>query len=948
MLLPLALALAAAPAVLIAGSLAPRLAAPLGIAFSASSFATLLWGWLAGGGTFVMPWVPSLGLELAFTLDGLAALYGLLATGIGTAVLVYSSRYIPLHLAHEDRPPREAVRFFYFVLLFMGSMVGLALAQDLILLFVFWDITAIASYYLIGFDRHSEEARASAMMALLVTGVTAVFLLVGALLLHAEYGTFSIPGLVAVAEPGPLLTAAGLLIAVAGLAKSAQVPLHFWLPRAMAAPTPVSAYLHSAAMVAAGVFLLARTYPLLQQSPFLLDLFLVVGAASILYGGVIALTRNGLKQLLAYSTIAQYGYVLLFYGMGGPYGAGGAAFYVIAHGLAKSALFLTAGTVTEATGAKNLSEAGGLARRLPLLAAASGIAAATLASLPFTIGFFKDEFLFAAALSRGTGFVVITVLAAASTVAYTWRFWSGIFLGAPRGEGAKGAAAALGAEARGARALGAAAVPARLVWPIVTLAGIALVGGLWPQPFAALAMDAGLATFGAPTPLDARYHAALLPEYLLAAAAIGLGALLVVTRRAWLPVAQWAARLDQRAGAERAYVGLVHGLNVFSDRVHQLEISRLRSRVASVLVPTGLLVVIALVATGTSAPFRVGAITPRDIPLVAALLVTAVAAVSVTITRGHVPLVLVLSGTGFSLAVIYAFWGAPNVGLVAVLIETMLTLLLVGTIALLPRRVLVEQKQLPLLTSRRLAWVSVLAAIVIFPTVWGALSYMPAGTIVAGEYLELTPLAHALNVVSAILADFRGMDTMGEITVVALAALGVGSLVADIAPSELRRQLARAKPAAAPESRVVMQGVARVLYLPAFMIAAALLVKGFVDTGDGFSAGMVAALGVLLRYLAFGHESSKRLPVVRHARPVAFVGLLIALATAFGPLLWGEALLTHYPPAGVSATAIGSIELITAVLFDIGVFVLVLGFAVGVMTNIARVANGDLARGEEP
>jgi multicomponent Na+:H+ antiporter subunit A len=256
-------------------------------------------------------------------------------------------------------------------------------------------------------------------MALLVTGVTAVLLLIGALLLYAAHGTFSVPELAERVEPGPLLTVSGLLVSAAGLAKSAQVPLHFWLPRAMAAPTPVSAYLHSAAMVAAGVLLIGRVYPLLQKSEVLLDTLLVVGLLSMAVGGVLALTRDVLKQLLAYSTIAQYGFVVTMYGLGGPYGAGGAAYYVIAHAIAKSALFLTAGTVTEATGQDRLSKLGGLRVPMPLLAVASGLAGAALTPLPLTVGFFADEFFFAAALERSPLFVGLAVVSAATTLTYT-------------------------------------------------------------------------------------------------------------------------------------------------------------------------------------------------------------------------------------------------------------------------------------------------------------------------------------------------------------------------------------------------------------------------------------------------------------------------------------------------------------------------------------------------
>ncbi|MDQ3842286.1 MAG: oxidoreductase, partial [Actinomycetota bacterium] len=415
-----------------AGWLRPRSAAPVGAAFAALAFLATALVWYRGGGIVDAAWAPTWDLRFAVALDGLAALYALLATGIGFLVLVYSSRYLPLHLEHERRPESEGTRFYGFMLLFMGAMVGLAMAQDLVLLFVFWDLTAVASYYLIGYDRHDPDARASALMALLVTGITAVFLLVGALLLYAVYGTFSLPELAEKVEPDTLLTVVGLLIAVAAFAKSAQVPFHFWLPRAMAAPTPVSAYLHSAAMVAAGVLLLGRAYPLLEKSQLLLDALLLVGLLSIVVGGVLALTRDVLKQLLACSTISQYGYVVFMYGLGGEYGAAGAAFYVISHALAKCALFLTSGAVTEATGEDRLSRLAGLRKPLPLLATASGAASAGLAALPLTIGFFKDELFFEAALERGVLFAGLAVLGAVLTLAYVWRFWGGLFLGEAR------------------------------------------------------------------------------------------------------------------------------------------------------------------------------------------------------------------------------------------------------------------------------------------------------------------------------------------------------------------------------------------------------------------------------------------------------------------------------------------------------------------------------------
>jgi len=261
------------------------------VASAAVAFVACLAGWLAGGGAVEVAWAPTIDLRLDLAFDGLAALYALLATGIGVLVFVYGAGYLPWHLEQLRRPSGDAWRFWPWMVFFMGSMVGLACARDLVLLFVFFDLTAVASYFLIGFDR-DRDARGAALMALLVTGVSAVLMLVGAVLLYNTYGTFSLPELFERAESGPTTTAACVLIAVAALAKSAQAPLHFWLPRAMAAPTPVSAYLHSAAMVAAGVLVLGRVHPLLAKSDLVLDLLLVVGLVSIAVGGVLALAQD--------------------------------------------------------------------------------------------------------------------------------------------------------------------------------------------------------------------------------------------------------------------------------------------------------------------------------------------------------------------------------------------------------------------------------------------------------------------------------------------------------------------------------------------------------------------------------------------------------------------------------------------------------------------------------
>jgi multicomponent Na+:H+ antiporter subunit A len=739
-----------------------RLPALLSLALAVGGFVTVLVLHETGGGTIDVPWAPTLDLRLTFTLDGLGALYSLLATGVGAAVFAYSSRYLPLHHLHvpRARPVMDSWRFHGLLALFMVSMVGLATAQDLILLFVFWDLTAVASYFLVGYDRHERESRVAALMAILVTGISAVCLLIGALMLHAEYGSFSLPVLFEAAGDGSTtVTVACALIAIAGLAKSAQVPMHFWLPRAMAAPTPVSAYLHSAAMVAAGVFLLARTYPLIQTSGLLLDLLLAIGLTTIAVGGVISLTRDNLKQVLAYSTISQYGYVVTLLGLGGPKGALAASFYVIAHAIAKAALFLTAGAVTEATGSKTLSGTGGLARAMPVLAVASGIAAAALAALPLTIGFFKDELFFGAAVERGTLAAVAAVLAAGITFGYVGRFWTRIFLGPSRAE--------------------PEAIPALLVWPIVLLAGVAVVGGVIVGPFERLAESAGLATLGEPTPGKAAYHLDLRAENVMALGAYAIGALILVSEARWRAIALGFARLGERVGPARMYeVGLAR-LDALSDAVHFIEVRDLRTRVASVLLPAGLLVLAGIIATPSEGLFEVGTIGEDDIALALMLIVSAGAAIAATIPRDHLMLVLVVGAVGFSLAVVYALFGGPDVALVAVLVETVFALLFLAIFALLPRAVLRREANLPSnrLRARRNALTGVLSGLFAFVVAWAALSRPTPEESVSVELYERTEDAHAKDSVTAILADFRGLDTIIEITVVGVAFLGIATLL---------------------------------------------------------------------------------------------------------------------------------------------------------------------------
>jgi multicomponent Na+:H+ antiporter subunit A len=722
-----------------------------------AGFAACLVGWLTGGASLDIAWAPTLDLRLDLALDGHATLYALLATGIGAAVFAYGSAYLPRHLEHEERPRSEERRFWPWMVLFMVAMVGLACARDLILLFVFFDLTAVASYFLIGFDRDRREARGSALMALLVTGISAVALLIGAVLLYTEYGTFSVPEIVERADATTNTVAASVLITIAALAKSAQVPLHFWLPRAMEAPTPVSAYLHSAAMVAAGVLVIGRVHPLLSKSDLVLDGLFAIGVASIVIGGLLALAHDQLKQILAHSTISQYGYVVMLYGIGGEAGDGAASLYVLAHAIAKSALFMTAGTVTEATGETRLSRLGGLWREMPVVAVAGGVAAATLAALPLTVGFFKDELFFHAALDAGGIAPVAAVLAAALTFAYIGRFWVGLFLGERRTAPRR--------------------VPWLLVAPIGALATLAVAGGIVVAPFADLAGDAATVTQGTTVELHPAYHLDTRDENLMALGAWLLGALVLAMPRLRDPVAAVVQRAGDVAGPRRLYGALLLRLNHLSDRIHDAEMRDLRNSLAAVMVPGGLLIGIAVIATPTGDAYEVGAVARRDLPLVALLALCVLAAVTAARDAGRLRPVLALSVLGFALAAVYALTGAPDVALVAVVVETVVTFVFVGVYSRLPRsRRDVLAGSGPQLRRRNLI-AGLVAGVGAFVPVWAALSRPTFEEPFAEEHLRLTPLAHGSDTVTVILADFRGLDTMVEITVLAVAIVGVSSLL---------------------------------------------------------------------------------------------------------------------------------------------------------------------------
>ena len=754
--LPLLLVMLSVPLVLGVGRWRPSWSGGVGALGTAGALAAFAWSVHAGPAQVSVDWIPTWHVRLALALDGLSVLYGVLILGVGLLILLYARVYMPHYLEERRRPRHDEVRLHAWILTFMAAMLLLVLARDALLLVIALDLTTVASYFLIGYDRERVESRTAALLALVITGSTSVVLLAGVVLLGVTYGTFSLEELTDLAArggPGPRLTVALVFLAVGALGKSAQAPFHFWLPRAMAAPTPVSAYLHSAAMVAAGVFVLQRFFPLFALEPRVLHGLAVVGLLSMGMGSLFSLGARRLKRVLAYSTIAQYGYVLVLVGLGGD----GAPFYVLAHGLCKAALFLTVGAITEATGKDSLSDLGGLWRSQPWLAGTSAVAAAGLGGLPLTVGFFKDELFFHALAARGPFWCGAGVLGAALTLGYTGRLWVRLFLGEPRGVGPR--------------------APGGLVWPVGVLGAATLLGGVWLAPLSRLASAAGGEMKGHAVEVSLGYHLDARVENLLALGAWTLGAALVASRRWWEARLVTLIHAASQVGAERVYGEVLSRADALSDALRNLEVRDLRDRVAAVLVPAGLLTLAALVFPPSGGPlFVMGPVGRADVPLLMGLLIAAGAAVAALGAGNHLHLVMVLSCVGFSLAGVFSFAAAPDVAFTAVLVETTFTLLFVALLSRLPRSSR-ERAQTEATRPRWRDWLYTgVAGGSATAMTWNALSHLSEERVMT-RHIALTESAHAKDVVSAIIADFRGLDTVGETSVMVVVLLGVMHLL---------------------------------------------------------------------------------------------------------------------------------------------------------------------------
>lgn len=710
---------------------------------------------IAGGENLAvaLAWVPSLSIRLSFYLDGLSLLFSLLILGIGAVVLIYAGAYL-----HGDT---RLGRFYFWLLFFMGSMLGVVLADNLFLLFVFWELTSVSSYFLIGFDHHEEGARASALQALLVTGAGGLALLAGLILLGGVAGTAELSALLAAGDKfnqHELYLPVLLLILAGAFTKSAQFPFHFWLPNAMAAPAPVSAYLHSATMVKAGVYLLARLSPALAGTDAWLFIVTGAGALTMVIGAVLALQQSDLKRILAYTTLSALGVLVMLLGLGSEAAVKAAMIFLFAHALYKGVLFLIAGAIDHETGSRDVGALGGLRSQMPLSAVAALLAAASMAGVPPLFGFIAKESFYEALWHGESAAVLLTAAAVASSMAFVAL---AISVGVLPFFGTAQATPKAPHEAPAAMWIGPLA-----------LALFSLLAGALPQsaaqPWLAAAAAAVLKR---PAALDlALWHGwnpVLVLSIVTSLGGLGLCALRTPARHA-------LARLDlgARLGPEKAYGVLLNGLNSLARRQTAfLQSGYLRRYLLIVIVVTLAAVGLPLFAIG-ELKLVIDLQGTRFYELGLAVLIVA-ASLAATFSSSRLGAIAALGVVGYGIALLYILFGAPDLAMTQFLIETLMVILFVLIFYHLPRFAVFSTARV----KRRDGVVAAAAGALMTLLVLAVTSVQLHPTI-AGYFAENSVgLAHGRNVVNVIIVDFRALDTLGEITVLGVAGIGVLALL---------------------------------------------------------------------------------------------------------------------------------------------------------------------------
>ncbi|WP_299192068.1 monovalent cation/H+ antiporter subunit A [uncultured Litoreibacter sp.] len=865
-------------------------------------------------------WIPMLGMNFTLMLDGLGFFFAALILGIGLLIITYARYY----LARED----NMGEFFTYLLLFQGAMVGIVLSDNILLLLVFWELTSLSSFLLIGYWKHLPEGRQGARMALTVTGMGGLAMIGGMLILGQIAGSYDLSVILQnreLIQADPLYLPALILILMGCFTKSAQFPFHFWLPHAMAAPTPVSAYLHSATMVKAGIFLMARMWPVLSGTPEWFVIVTTAGLVTMVLGAVIALFKHDLKALLAFSTVSHLGLITMLLGTGTAFGAMAAMFHILNHATFKAALFMSAGIIDHETHTRDIRRLGGLRHLMPITFTIATLAALSMAGIPLLNGFLSKEMMLEEAnhtvLFNSPYLVpVLATVGSLFSAAYCFRLIGHTFLGPVRDDyPAKPHDPPVGLWG-----------PPSLLVILVVVIGVA---PFFAEPFVKLVTASVLGEAAEVPKAYFKIWHGLVPALFMSIAAVVGGLLMMAVFNPALRLWDAAPRPEAKTIFEAIIAFAVGLARRIIAPLHDGAFSRYAAIMAITVVAMGYHAWV----TGTvGAPTRTPQ-TANPVQIAGWLMLVAATGGLVFLHRNRLLSLILIGIVGLMVSVGFVFFSAPDLAMTQLTVEVVTIILLLLALNFLPNRTPVESTVLRRTSDTVVAVAGGLAATVL------SYHYLLRDT-VAPSISEFH-LANSYkggggtNVVNVILVDFRGFDTYGEIIVLGIAALLIYALTETLLSGPVRARLLNRKPdqpRAGNMHPMMMVVMTRVIMPVVLMVAFYIFLRGHNEPGGGFIAGLVASIAVVMQYMASGFAwTTARLRYPYHG--VIGSGVLIAGLTGIGswfftkPFLTSDFTYVRIPP-------FEKFELATAALFDLGVFLAVVGAVMLSLESFSRLA----------
>lgn len=865
--------------------------------------------------TYSYPWLPSLHLDITFRVDHLSLFFACIVLGIGAAVLLYCWGYF-------NRASNRLAYFSGYLMAFAAAMFGLVTADNLFLLYIFWEITSLLSFLLVGYYAERASSRRAAHQALMVTTAGGLAMLSGIVLFSTQTGVWELSDIPSIAQLSqvPHITTASVLILVGALSKSAIAPAHFWLPGAMAAPTPVSAYLHSAAMVKAGIYLVARLSPEFHQVFVFFLISMVAGLFTMLLGGWMALKQQDLKLILAYGTVSQLGFIISMMAVGTPELTTAGLALTAAHSLFKAALFMSVGLIDHTTGTRDIRKISGLGRTHPGLATLATLAGASMAGIPPMVGFIAKETALDSALSAESlvgmprNLVVLGIVAgSALTMAYTLYFLYGAYATKPASHSSGGGVSPA------VETMEHVSIPLWFPPAVLTLGSLVL--GLYPAPLDAMTQQVvGELYPGATAPHLQLWHGWTVP-LLLTGVILSAGILLFWQRRL---LRYFIFDTPALGNADTAYDSILAGLRhaaLWLTKTTQR--GSLSFNLGSIFLAVTVLPLLVLTLGARPDVRMVVWDTPFQ-GLAAGILI--VAAIAATRMKNHLSGVLLVGLTGYATAVIFTLHGAPDLALTQFLVETISVVIFMLVLRKMPTQ---PQWRGSAENRRGRAWLAAavgfsISIVALFAI--NARTMQPVSSVMERLALEI---GHGRNTVNVILVDIRSWDTFGEITVLVVLATGVSSLIygtraftqqssRPTLPAVSGQWLAIHADQRSGHRSLGIDVLTRLLFPTMMLVSVYFFFTGHNAPGGGFAGGLVAALAFALRYLAAGRqELEAALPI--DSGKILGLGLFIAASSGVIPMLCGQ------PPLTTTMIEIGDIHIPTAMMLDAGVYLVVIG-----------------------